>query len=449
MDTVLLSFLSGMFGTFCVGREVVLIVREKRIRISNLFLIMYGVTYGIVLSLLLIFYDTGIYQANGYFLVFDYTTEGLSATAWWFFAAVVGYFSFLFGSRLRFNRDLSNSKPEIEQSKTESRAMYLLQITAILSLLLGIVCFMIWVSGWGGYVNLFLNAAAIRNGTYGIRNPVAFFAKPAQIVATVSIMSMYLIKRKKNVILNGILFIVSFAFSLLYYLAKDGRMVMAMYLLIVLFMAFELFEKQQKIGSKFARLGVAFVLFVVVVLNMDTLTQSLRYNSSIVVEETSALETIMDELAYIYVAGQTSIKHYISEGSPLLIGHDIGSALFAWVPSALTPDGFVNVWDYNTNLVGGGMATAQFPTDLISTSIYDLGVFGPILLPAFWGMVVSKLERIGKNNHSPFVTVLYYSISMTFIRVVNYSMLSAIVASVFHLFVAGVVYWVISHIKIR
>ena len=449
MDTVLLSFLSGLFGTFCVGREVVLIVREKRIRIRNLFLIMYGVTYGIVLSLLLIFYDTGVYQTNGHFLVFDYSSEGVNASALWFFAAVVGYISFLFASKLRIRRETERPKIELEQSETSSKILYQLQITSVLCLVLGVVCFVIWAEGWGGYLNLFINAAAIRNGSYAARNPVAFFAKPAQIIATVSMVSVYLIKRKKNVLLNWIMFVLSFAVSLLYYLAKDGRMVMAMYLLIVLFMASSMFEKQTHIGKKFIRLGLAFLLFVFVVLKMDELTHSLRYSFNIATEDTTALESVMDELSYIYVAGQTAIKHCISEGSPLLIGHDIGSALFAWVPSALTPKGFIDVWDYNTNLVGGGMATAQFPTDLISTTLYDLGFLGPLLIPAFWGMVISKFERIAEDKQSPFFTVLYYSMSMTFIRVVNYSMFSAIVASVFHLFVAGVVYWVIRHIRIR
>lgn len=446
MSPELLAALSGVFGLYCIGREVRAIVRAKQIRISNLFLIMYGLTYGVILSLILILYDANIYKIRGYFLRFDYTDNGISYAAWWFFAAVIGYFAYRFASVLRFGGK-THSKSPLRQTVDNALLLERLQYTSIICLLIGVVCFWLWVNGWGGYTNLFLNAAEIRNGTYEFRNPVAFFAKPAQIVATVSMTSLYLIKQKKHVGLNAVLFLISFVISLMYYMAKDGRMVMAMYLLIVLFMWDGTFEKQEKMGKKFARLMLAFVLFVLIVLNMDQLTFFLRNDTALKTDDVPMWQSVLDELGYIYVAGQTSVEHCMTQGSPLLIGHEIGLSLFAWLPSSFTPDGLIDVWNYNTYLIGGRDATAQFPSDLISTSLYDLGLLGPALLPGFWGALLNKFDRIKNSSDSPLMVVLYYSMSMALIRVVNYSMFSATIASAFHIFVAAVVFWLISRIR--
>lgn len=450
MDSTVLIFLSGLFGVLCIGREVANIVRAKRIRISNLFLIMYGLTYGIILALILILNETGAYQTDGAFLRFDYSDEGIRASALWLMAAVVGYFSFHFGSMLRIGKSNERDAIYSRQQKPDRLLLERLQFTSIICLAIGIVCFVIWTEGWGGYSNLFINAAAIRNSSYGIRNKVAFFAKPAQIVATVSIISIYLYKNMWNRKFNALMFMISFVFSILYYLAKDGRMTMAMYLLIVLFMANNMFEKQNDLGKGFLRLAGLFAIFVLIVLNMDTFTSMLRGKelSSMPTDET-ALSSVMSELSFVYVAGQTSVKHCLAEGSPMLIGHDIVSALFAWVPSALTPKGFVNIWDYNTALISGGQSVAQYPSDLISTSLYDLGNMGPLLLPTFWGIVINKLERIHEEKNSPIAFVVYYSLSMALLRLVDYSMFSMTLASAFHLFVAVVVYWGVGHVKIR
>lgn len=449
MDSTVLIFLSGLFGVLCIGREVANIVRAKRIRISNLFLIMYGLTYGIILALLLILNETDAYKTNGTFMKFDYSNEGIRYSTLWFLAAVVGYFSFQIGSMLRIGK---NTGQEIQYSRAQKPSILLLermQSTSFVCLLIGLLCFIIWAEGWGGYSNLFANAWAIRNGSYSTWNRFAFFAKPAQIIATVSIISIYLFKQKRNMTLNAVLFAISLIVSLMYYLAKDGRMAMAMYLLIVLFMASDMFEKQRSMGKKFIRLAFLFVFFVFIVMNMDDLTSLLRGQTQVDSNEESAFMSILSELSFVYVAGQTAVEHCVTAGSPMLIGHDICSALFAWVPYSLTPRGLISIWDYNTFLIAGESALAQYPSDLISTSLYDLGNLGPIILPLFWGALIGKLDRINDKVQSPFMVVLYYSVSMPLLRVVDYSMFSGTVASMFHLFVATIVYWGIGHIKVR
>lgn len=460
MDSILLAVLSGIFGLCCIGREIYVILRAKRIRICNLFLMMYGITYGIVLCLILLLERAGIYAVDGIYLRVDYSSQGILSLFWWFLGAVAGYIAFRVGFVLRLVRSVGHTPSaspwgQVRRQQrvrrgsalTRGRQLDHLQLTGVLCLLIGLVCFFIWAEGWGGYSNLFLNAAAIRNSSYGARNSLAFFAKPAQVVATVSMISLLLVRRKKNTWLNVVLFLLSFAASMLYYAAKDGRMVMAMYLLIVIFMWGGMFEVQASMGKKLGVLAIVFVVFIAVVLNMDRILQPLRGISVTADTQETLLDTILGELGYIYVAGQTSVNELLNQGSPLLIGHDLGLALFAWVPSALTPDGLIDVWNYNTNLIAGGNAMAQYPSDLISTAIYDLGFLGPVLLPFAWGMIIQRLERLFRDRSNPMMEIVYYSLSMTLIRVVNYSNLNYTVAAVFHLFVAAVVFWVVRRLK--
>lgn len=456
MDPILLAILSGLFGLFCVGREVAMIIRTKRVRIQNLFLVMYGVTYGIVLSLFIIFEMTDVYRTSGRYLRFDYSEKGMARAAWWFGAAVIGYISFRIASVVRVKGKkyvFTYAGKRITQlpnpSETEKMLSHL-QSTSIVCLIVGAISFYIWTSGWGGYMTLFENAAAIRNGSYGIRNPVAFFARPALLVAVVSMISVYLINKKKNIFLNTVTFLISFTLSMMYYLANDGRMALAMYLLIVIFMWTGLFEEKGKSSSKkIIGIAVCFVVFVLVILNMDKLSYQLRNDAILETEEEPLLDSIMDELVYIYVAGQTSVKHCIEGSGPLLIGHSLVRALFAWVPTALTPRGLINVWDYNTELISFGNAVAQYPTDMISSSLYDLGILGPLLMPAFWGVVIGKLERTADANKGALYKIIYYSVAMVLVRAVNYGMLAETVLSVFHIFVMAVIFWIVSHIKWR
>ena len=156
MSSQLLTALSGIFGLYCIGREVIKIIRSKQIKISNLILIVYGVTYGIMLSLLLLFNDLGIYRTQGEFLRVDYSPEGLNYLAWWFFAAVIGYASFRFAGMFRINGSSREQGQELLQPDNKPALLNSLQIASIICLAIGIVCFWIWTSGWGGYVNMFV-----------------------------------------------------------------------------------------------------------------------------------------------------------------------------------------------------------------------------------------------------------------------------------------------------
>lgn len=224
-------------------------------------------------------------------------------------------------------------------------------------------------------------------------------------------------------------------------------MTMAMFLLVVLFLWNDMFDKHIFVSKYLIKFAFFFVFFVVFVLNMNTITAFLRDDVSMASGDKTIIENIFGELAYIYVTGQISVGHCIEYGSPMLIAHDVGLALFAWIPNALTPKGLINLWDYNTYLIAGSKATAQSPCDLISASLYDLGILGPIVMPAFWGWAIKKLEEIYEKRRTPFLIIIYCSLSLPVVRVVNYSMFYSTIASLFFLFLFIVIFKLVGNTK--
>lgn len=431
------------FGGYCIWYEIDGILESQRITVGNLFLLMYGVTYGLILALILLLDSCFGYRVTGVRYGIDYTGRGILYLFVWFLLAVAGYGMVRFGSRLTL-RDKKETPPvRPTQENLEN-----VQWTAVLCLAVGVLCFWLWARGWGGIQNLILNAASIRNGSYPGKNSMAYLAKPAQVVTAVCVMCILLYQKGYHRGWNGLLAALAAGLSVLYLLAKDGRMGMAMYILVVLFVLLGLFEENEDVLRKFRTLIPLFCLFVFVVLTMNSVTYFIR-NGYFQKDSTSdgVLDTVLKELMYIYASGQTAVKQALTDRSPLLIFHDLGKALFAWVPSALTPKGLVDIWKYNTQLVGGSTMKFQIPCDLITTSLYDLGLLGPILIPAFWGKVLAWLEAQTQAHKSLMARTLYYASSMQLVRLVNYCCLHYSVAAVFHLALAWAIYQVVCRCK--
>lgn len=429
------GMLALIFGVYCIWYEIGGILENRRITVGNLFLLMYGVTYGVILALILFLDSCFGYQVTGIRYGIDYTGRGILYLFVWFLFAVAGYVMVRFGSRITL-REKKENAPRLPDRDVPVA----FQWTAVICLVVGGVCFYLWARGWGGIRNLILNAASIRNGSYAGKNSMAYFAKPAQVVTAVSVMCILLCQRGYHRGWNGVLAVLSVGLSLLYLLAKDGRMGMAMYILVVLFVLLGLFEENEHVLRKFRTLIPLFLLFVFVVLTMNSVTYFIR-NGHFRQDSTGSVgDTVLKELMYIYASGQAAVKQLLTSRSPLLIFHDLGKALFAWVPSALTPNGLVDIWKYNTQLVGGSAVKFQIPCDLITTSLYDLGMLGPILIPAFWGKVITWLEERHQAHGGMMSQTLYYASSMQLVRLVNYCCLHYSVAAVFHLALAWGVY---------
>ena len=434
MSVFLLGLVSLMFGIISLIYEILDIKKRKSIRIINVFGLMYCLTYGFFTSIIMLSYEFTEKQ----FRRIVYTNTMLNSLWVWLVLALVGYFI------IRFVYELKPTKPNLKHKsatlESDIRDCQRLLITSLVCLIIGIISLFLWSYAYGGIFELIKVANTVRSGNNEIKNSLAFFKHPARIVTLVSYVSIILIQKKYKRNLNVFLFVVSFIFSILYLFASDGRLSMAMYLVILILIGFRIFTDNTKFNKKIFLLCITAIFALMLIMRMDFITNYIRTGDNLDADSNFVFDSILDEFAYVIVAGQNSSNLWLTEGSPFLIVHDIMSGIFAWFPSFIKPGDFINIWDYNTqscqmtNLYSG-----QWPTDFVSTSIYTLGLFGIFVFGAFWGRVIRQIDE-QRNNNSLFFDVVYYSLSMAFLRLVDYCMLYNFILGIFYIFVAFVVW---------
>lgn len=439
MSILFLMFATLVFGCVVIMTQVVAIKRQNRINLINIFALMYGITYGI-----LTFIYTFMYEFMGVKVHrIDYSQTGINALWFWFMLSVFGYVFVLIFYNLTLKKNAGTAElPAIDDTEDSNRDYRRLQFTAVVCLIVGSVSLYLWARAYGGIFELIKVANIVRSGRHDVVNSLAFFKHPAKVVTFVSYIFLYLLKNKYHVVANVLLFGGSATLAVLYLLASDGRMTTVTYFVILFFILVDMFANKIDVTKKLGKIVVLGVVATVVILNLDAITHFIRTGEALeaISEEDSSL---LGELSFIPAAGQTSIKNMLENGSENLLFHDILSAVFAWVPSSLTPDGLVDIWDYNTFVFSGSTKRGQLPTDFISTSVYDLGVFGIILLPLIWSRVIKIMDKTRRNGNSAFFKIAFCAFAMSVFRLPEYCMMADFVLSAFNIFVAGVV-WKVS-----
>ena len=88
---IILALLSAVFGIFIFVRETRVVKQLNSFGIINLFGYMYGLTYGILPTAVLLTYKyADLNLSHGYYMI-DYTSVGLKRMYVWFFLSIVGY----------------------------------------------------------------------------------------------------------------------------------------------------------------------------------------------------------------------------------------------------------------------------------------------------------------------------------------------------------------------
>ncbi len=435
MSVFLLGLLTLAFGVATLVCEVIDMVRRKSIKLINIFCVMYSLTYGFLTSAILLSYE--FFETKYTRIV--YNNDMLNSLWLWSLLAFCGYAIIRLVYKIKlFTPQKSLIKDDDERQNAR------LMFTTVASLMIGLVSMYLWARAYGGIFELIKVANAVRSGFEGTTNSLAFFKHPARILTFVSYATVVLIERNYKKVLSIALFSVSFVASLLYLLAGDGRMSMAMYLVILFFVIIGVFKDNINLGKTALIIVIMAVAAIALMMAMDTITHYIRKGEIVEMSSEGIVKDILDEFAFVVVAGQNSANQFLTEGSPFLIVHDIMYGVFAWLPSSLKPGDFINIWNYNTELCNMYTNMAgQWPTDFVSTSIYTLGPIGIFVFSAFWGFVIKFIDKKHIGNNNIFFSVFYYVLSMSFLRLVDYCMLYDFVLCLFYMFVAFVV-WKIS-----
>lgn len=440
MSVFLLGLLTLIFGIVTLVCEVVDVVRRKSIKLINIFCVMYSLSYGFLTSAILLSYE--FFEIKYTRIMYD--DNMLNSLWFWSLLAFCGYAII----RLVYKIKLFTPK-KILIKDDDDRQNARLMFTIVASLIIGLTSMYLWARAYGGIFELIKVANAVRSGFDGTTNSLAFFKHPARIITFASYATVVLIERKYKKFLSIALFAVSFVASILYLLAGDGRMSMAMYLVILFFVIIGVFKDNINLGRTAIIIGLMAVAAIALMMAMDTITHYIRNGEIVDKSSDGIVKDILDEFAFVLVAGQNSANQFLTEGSPFLIIHDIMYGVFAWLPTSLKPGDFINIWNYNTDICNMYSHMAgQWPTDFVSTSIYTLGPIGIFVFSAFWGCVIKFVDKKHVENNNIFFTVFYYVLSMSFLRLVDYCMLYDFVLCLFYMFVAFIV-WKISGLLVR
>ena len=435
MSIFLLGLVSLIFGIGSLIYELNDINQRRSIRLINVFGLMYCLSYGFLTSIIMFAYEF----ANIEFRRIVYTSSMMNSLWLWLLLAIIGYLVIRTVYSLKpVNLIASHGKCGVRNNQRDYKRLL---ITSFVCLAIGLVSLFLWSNAYGGVFELIKVANTVRSGHSDINNSMAFFKHPARIVTIVSYISVLLIQNKYKTRLNCLLFVISFISSILFMLASDGRLSMAMYFAVLLLIGGKVFKKTAIQGKKILFLCVIALLALLLIIEMDSITHFIRTGEILQEEKATRANGILNEFAFVIVAGQNASNLWLTEGSHFLIFQDLLSGIFAWIPTSLKPGDFINIWEYNTQLCHmSNLYSGQWPTDFISTSIYTLGIGGVFVFSTFWGMIIKKIDWEYSENHSIFYDVVYYSLSMSFLRLVDYCMLYDFILGIFYIFVAFIIW---------
>lgn len=441
--------------------EILYILRDRRIMMIDFCRIVFLIIEGVVPAFFHGYYlYTGVpYNAQK----LDYTDFGM--TIYWYVFAfyIVGYTAINLGYRVFSKKELPEDKNESEEQKQEedrgdepkaatvsANSYSKLRITTLVCLAIGAVSLVLWTDAFGGIFEFILRANEIRAGQADIVNPLAFFKHPAGVILIASYAAFVLLLKGgvATKLYDFAVWLLSFAVSVLYLLACDGRMVAGMYLVTHLFViVYANYSKTKRMPLKaFFTMAFFMAAGLVFMVNMDTFTRYLKFGSDIVVttSDGSTMDEIIYELMFVIRGMHVAVKTRLTSGLEYFLADDIMTGIFAWLPSSLTPEGFANIWTVNTNLLGE--TSGAYPVGLLAQGYYDLGILGVVIIAFLYGFLVRKIDTYfnEKSENNPFAVVMFVSFIFTFVRLIAYGSLYNVMLGSFKIVIFALVYFAFS-----
>lgn len=411
-----------LISAFFLMRDAFLVHKTKSLSIFTVFSVMYVLIHGVLLSYFLSYMEK--YPSDTFYL-----NHHLFQLKIWTFLSLVLYLI------IRFvyywpGKEKQNIIDKRRLNKDKSQSL------AVILLFIGSASFFLWSYAYGGIINVVLIGDYIRAGQSQINNSLAFMLHPARVLLFATLLFALLVKKGTRKTLNSILLLISFVLSVFLLLAMDGRFMAAMFFVMLFFCATDIFAAHEITKKKvFLMSGLALLaLFFISI--MDSITEIIRLGS-VSDEYTPDDPFLIREFTYVIKSGAFSVDWKMKHPDDYMIFDDLITGLFAWLPTAFKPDGFTQIWQFNTHLQAGTQYTlAETPCEMVSTSVYDLGFFGIIIFGLFWGSVIRYVDIKGRQNHSIISKAVYCYMAYIFIRLSAYCQLYDVVKDLFPIFVA-------------
>lgn len=436
---VALGFLFLVSGLIYTYLEIKVIKRVNDLMIISFVRLLYACSCGYFAAAVCFLYAfRNIKLHLSTLVVLDYGGTSFENLFIFWICSVAGYIVLSLGYRIVSNRKIILGKKSLLKKGEMSDDLILL--IAIICTIVGYLAIFIWTSDMGGISKYIKLASAIR-GDYAnvLGNYHMGWRKIARLLPPATYMTFFLILKNNGKILRyWFAFIISTIGSIIYLICNDGRLTTAMFLLVIAVGYFRYGDRRnENIKKQFTVFIIVLCLAFVLLANLDNISYFIR-NGSVMPHVTNDSEngvfmSLMSEFTYIYKSGVTAVEHCISGGKLMLLD-DIFFGIKAFVPGTGFLGDCTQVSLYNTILCTGDLHSlaGSIPCDMIALSLYDLGFFGPIIIPFCIGIIIRFIEnhfRMKKDN--PLSQTFYYGMALVFIRAVTYLEAYDFITSIF------------------
>lgn len=449
----ILGILFFLSGTIYFAREWKFIRRNKRLMIVSYFRAMYVLTYGIIPSFLCLDYAfNGTEYALKSLIIMDYSNDALFCLYTFWGLSVIAYCMFSGAYTSMRKKTFVFNQVKRDKSRTfiklsENQIFY----TALASLCIGCFSLYMWTVDLGGVLKFIPLASGIRGdylNTYG--NTHMAWRQPARICLPASYLFFFLAigNQYKHKIRNVFMTFVSMFVAALFLLCNDGRLTIAYYFVVLSIGFFTHATLNIKNPKKFfLRVGALAVAAAILLAKLDSITYFFRHwepMPSAGTEGSGIISTLVEEFLFVPKSGIVSIDTNILHFGSLKILDDLAIGLTAYIPSRFLPSGFDNIWRYNTMLCTGSSSPtmATIPCDLVSLSVYDLGLLGVFVIPVVIGSFLAQIENhFRKREEDAYHLTMYYGFVLAFLRLPSYANLNDFMLGMF----AYIVLFIVAH----
>lgn len=438
---IIVSFLYTVFSIGAIIVEIRNIGRIRKIAIISLCRLMFAVILGLIPALLC--YGQVIDPRTR--SVIDFSDKAIWTFYIQFLLTVISYLTMNFGYMVK------QKVPKVHEKLGAEKVV----LASLVYLFISAVALYLWGSAFGGLDRLLEQAEWIRAGVILPTNSFAFFKHFAPLALLTSFLLFNVLLHKQvrgfKKLVTYIMLAVSVGLSSIYLQASDGRLMFASYILIffLVYFAYQYEEKKMPLGKMAIRMIPILIIVTIVLFNAGTILRSLRGTESLGEKSNGRTiwDTIYGEFFFIVAGQQGAIEGAVSGETKLMIVNDIVNGLFAWLPTSLTPFKLESVWTYNTRLITPG-ATGTNPTSLVAQSVYDLGMIGVLVIPALFGALIRKTERILDSfPDSTFAKTVYMVLGFYLCRAIAYFSLYSIMIETFFIFLGIAIYAVLMRIR--
>ncbi len=427
---IILYFISMCFMTIFVFRNI---KKNPNKYFFNIVQCMYVLIYAVEPFLVHFYMNHHVTLSKSLYWVLEYDSFNIRYFYYFLLFSWIGFFWLQFGNNLKLYK-----KNENLQIKSKGHTYNVWMLTAIVTLVIGIIAEFFWSYVYGGPIAIIQYASLLRdNVDTGIENPYTLFFRFAGLVRFANIIFVALACYYKRWI-PFLFAVISLFFSIIYLLATDGRASFVMHLLSVGLVAY---ISLRKVSLKLKLKHMIFLPIIGIgtlgfIHNGEFISKIL---SGGVIHEYATfsfdiLGDIRDEFSFT-VRNEQAIFAYLRDYPyAFRFPSEVFAGVLGVLPTSFRPKNFEMLGAINTRYWwphGNQLYIGERPPDLLVTGIYTFNWLGVFVLPFLLGLILCFLDR--KRLQMPtldgniFFAVLFYPV----IRVVTYSNFNNITAGLF------------------